>query len=225
MSLGIHEKVGSERLYKAFELMAAKNLESAEQELNEGLDEALGKEDNVLSALFYSTLGVLYKIKKDFQKAWKFYEKAEKLLPEDPALKLISARLLIDVFGQYDTAIRRCKKVLEIARSDPPFLHQAHATMGLAQLKTGQRQAAIEHLVSAMENDFEGLMSASNIDMKLVEALLRKKLAIPECFAYLQKALEFAKATEEAKFIDLYSRLLEAFPHDDGPPPEDTIVR
>lgn len=225
MSLGIHEKVGSERLYRAFDLMAAKDLDSAEHELNSGLEEALGKQDNVLSALFYSTLGVLYKIRKDFQKAWKYYEQAEKLLPEDPALKLISARLLIDVFGQYDTAIRRCKKVLEIARSDPPFLHQAHATMGLAQLKTGQRQLAVDNLIASMEGDFEGLMSASNIDMKLVEALLRKKVAIPECFAYLQKALEFAKQTEESKFVDLFSRLIESFPHDDGPVPEDTIVR
>ncbi len=99
MSLGIHEKVKSERLYKAFDFMASKNLEAAESELNSGLDEALQKEDDILSALFYSSLGVLFKIRKDFQKAWKYYEKAEKLLPEDPALKLISARLLIDVFG------------------------------------------------------------------------------------------------------------------------------
>jgi tetratricopeptide (TPR) repeat protein len=223
--LGAQEKVENERLYKAFDFMAAKNLEAAETELNAGLDEALSRKDNVLSALFYSSLGVLFKIRKDFQKAWKYYEKAEKLLPEDPALKLISARLLIDVFGQYDTAIRRCKKVLEISRSDPPFLHQANATMGLAYLKSGQRQQAIEALVAGMDSDFEGLMSASNIDMKLPEALLRKKAGVAECFIYLQKALQFAKQTGEDKFVDLYSRLLESFPHEEAPVRDDTIVR
>lgn len=225
MVLGISEKVESERLYKAFDFMAAKDLEAAETELNAGLNEAENNDDKVLSALFYSSLGVLYKIRKDFQKAWKFYEKAEKLLPDDPALKLISARLLIDVFGQFDTAIRRCKRVLEISRSDPPFRHQAYATMGLALLKDGKRSQAVECLVDAMEGDFEGLLSASNIDMKLVEALLRKKIGIPESFVYIQKALEFAQATGEEKFVELFSRLIDSFPHEDAPAGDDTVVR
>lgn len=225
MPLGLTEKVESERLYKAFDFMAAKDLAAAETELNAGLGEAENNDDKVLTALFYSSLGVLYKIRKDFQKAWKFYEKAEKILPDDPALKLISARLLIDVFGQYDTAIRRCRRVLEISRSDPPFRHQAFATMGLAMLKDGQRTQAVDSLVEAMEGDFEGLLSASNIDMKLVEALLRKKTGIPESFVYLQKSLEFAKETGEERFVELFSRLIESFPHEDAPAGDDTVVR
>jgi len=212
MTLGLEENVKNERLYKAFDFMAEKNLEAAENELNAGLEEAETQKDEVLAALFYSSLGVLYKIKKDFQKAWRFYEKAEHLLPDDPALKLISARLLIDVFGQYDTAIRRCKKVLQISRSDPPFKHQANATMGLALLKSGKRAGAIQCLVDAMDDDFAGLVSAGNIDLKLIEALLRKKAGLPECKNYLQKALEFARASQEGKFESLFNRLLEAFP-------------
>jgi len=212
MPTGLHDKVKSERLYKAFDLMAAKDLEAAEQELNAGLGEAQIKEDHVLAALFYSTLGVLYKIKKEFQKAWKFYEKAEKLLPDDPALKLISARLLIDVFGQYDTAIRRCERVLEISRSDPPFRHQAHVTMGLAFLKKGERSRAVQCLVSSMEDDFAGLISAANIDLKLIEALLRKKAGLDECRTYLQKARDFSASKNEEKYVELMNRLIEAFP-------------
>ena len=215
MGLTLDQKVENERLYKAFDFMAAKNLDAAESELNVGLDEAKGQNDKVLSALFYSTLGVLYKIKKDFQKAWKFYEQAEKLLPEDPALKLISARLLIDVFGQYDAATRRCQKVLEISKNDPPFYHQALTTLGLGYLKGGKTGQAIDCLIEAMNQDFEGLVSASNIDLRLVEALLRKKMAIPECFAYLHKALEFAQAAGEEKYVLLFNKLLESFPHED----------
>lgn len=216
MPLEMHDKVESERLYRAFDFMAAKDLDAAENELNQGLGEAQSQEDNVLAALFYSSLGVLYKIKKDFQKAWKFYEKAERLLPEDPALKLISARLLIDVFGQYDTAARRCQKVLETSRSDPPFRHQALTTMGLALLKNAERSRAIQCLVEAMENDFEGLVSASNIDLKLIEALIRKKAGLPECKQYLEKALQFSGSTKEEKYSNLFQRLLEAFPEEES---------
>lgn len=214
--LSVHEKVKSERLYKAFDLMAAKNLDAAETELHAGLTEAEAQQDKVLAALFYSSLGVLYKIKKEFPKAWKYYEKAEKLLPEDPALKLISARLLIDVFGQFDTAIRRCQKVLEISRSDPPFLHQANVTMGLAYLKKGERTKAVQALVDAMQDDFAGLLSASNIDLKLVEALLRKKAGLEECRAYLDKARAFAEGKNEERHVELFRRLIDAFPGEES---------
>jgi len=212
MTLGINDKVHSDRLYKAFDLMALKDFQGAENELNAGLTEAEAQEDRVLTALFYSTLGVLYKVKKEFAKAWKFYEKAEKLMPEDPALKLISARLLIDVFGQFDTAIRRCQKVLEISRSDPPFIHQAQTTMGQAYLKKGERAKAVQSLVDAMEDDFGGLVSAANIDLKLLEGLLLKKSGLNECRTYLDKALVFANQKKEEKFVELFRRLIDAFP-------------
>jgi tetratricopeptide (TPR) repeat protein len=208
----MQEKLENERLYRAFDFMAAKNLDAAETELNAGLDDAKTQKDPVLSALFYSSLGVLYKIRKDFQKAWKFYEKAEKLLPQDPALKLISARLLIDVFGQYDAAIRRCKTVLEISPNDPPFRHQANATLGLALLKKGERSRAVQHLVDAMVDDFDGLMSAGNIDLKLPEDLIRKKSGLNECHDYLSKAHAFAEKSKEEKYSALFQRLLDAFP-------------
>ncbi len=216
MVTSLHEKVQSERLYRAFDLMSAKNLEAAEQELNAGVDEAAQESDTVLLALFFSTLGVLYKIKKDFTKAWKFYEKAEKLLPEDPALKLISARLLIDVFGQFDTAIRRCQKVLEISPRDPPFRHQADVTMGLAYLKKGERSKAVQCLIDAMQDNFEGLMSAGNVDLKLLEELIRRKAGLEECRIYLEKAKLFAEQNNEEKHADLMRRLLEAFPGDES---------
>jgi len=215
MALDVHDKVESERLYRAFDFMAAKDLDSAEIELTTGLDEAESQKDDALIALFYSSLGVLFKIKKDFKKAWKFYEKAEKLLPHDPALKLISARLLIDVFGQFDSAIRRCKKVLELAENDPPFRHQAYATMGMAELRKGDRSKSIQCLMEAMDGEFDGLVSASNVDLKLTESLLRKKTGLKECLDYLETALEFSKTTKEERYVDLLTRLIEAFPRED----------
>ena len=89
-------------------------------------------------------------------------------------------------------------------------------TMGLALLKKGDRHKALESLQESMEDNFEGLASASNVDMKLVEALLRKKVGLPECRVYIEKALEFAKSTKEEKYVDLFSRLLDAFPEEEN---------
>lgn len=202
----------SVRLQKAIDLLSAQQFDAAEEELKGGIEEALEIKDKAMEALFYSTLGLLYKLKKDFKTAWRHYEKAEKLLPEDPALKLISSRLLIDIFCQYDTAIKKVQKVLKIVKGDWVFCHQAQITLGLAHLKKGDKKKALKHLVTAMEGDFEGMLSAGNIDFKLLEALLKKETGYEEGKTYLEKALAFAQKTKEEKYILLIQKLLENFP-------------
>ena len=192
--------------------MSARNFDAAEAELNAGAAESAEAQDKVMEALFYSTLGVLYKLKKDFKTAWRFYDKAEKILPEDPALKLISARLLVEVFGQLDTAIKKAEKVLKIAKYDRPFVHQAYATLGLAYLKKGDKKRALECLNEAMAENFEGIISAGNIDLKLLEALARKNLGREESRNYLEKALAFAKKTGEERPQQMFMQLLQHFP-------------
>ncbi|MFO1518053.1 MAG: hypothetical protein U1F57_00080 [bacterium] len=210
--VALDEPIRSARLEKAMERISARDFDKAEVELNAGLQEAEKSKDPVMEALFYSTLGVLYKLKKDYKGAWRFYDKAEKILPNDPALKLISARLLVDVFGQYDTAIKKAEKVLKLAQYDHPFSHQAHVTLGLAFLKKGQKKKAVDCLKKSMKDDFEGMISAGNIDLKLLEALLQKKLGEEECRTYLEKAFQFAQKTGEPKPMEQLALLLKHFP-------------
>src|SRR5262245_21620304 len=206
------EGVQSDRLQKAIQLMGGRHFDEAEVELKKGIEESEKLNDRTMEALFHSTLGVLYKLKQDYKTSWRHYEKAEKLLPEDPSLKLISARLLVEVFGQFDLAIKKAQKVLKIAKDDWTLLHQAQATLGLAYLKKGDKKKAITALTRAMEGDFEGMANAGSIDFKLLEALLRKNLAFEECRAYIAKALAFAHRTGEFKEIQIFTRLLELFP-------------
>lgn len=77
----------SDVCYRAFELMRLKQLDDAEKLLSNCLSKV---EDDVSKALFHSSLGVLYKMKGEFKTAWRHYERAEKLIPNDPALKIIS---------------------------------------------------------------------------------------------------------------------------------------
>lgn len=215
MVLTMDETVENEFLDRALALMAKKELDAAELELDAGLKDAEAKKDKVLTALFYSTLGVLYKMKKDFSKSWKFYEKAEKTLPEDSSLKLISARLLIDVFGQFDAAIHRCQRVIQASKSDPTMAHQAYGTMGLAYLRKAEKSQTVDCLENAMREDFAGISTAANIDLKLLEAMIRKKVGLEACKSYLERALKFAEAKQEENFAELFRRLLEAFPKDE----------
>ena len=97
----------SEVCYRAFELIAAKQYEDAEKLLALNMSRT---DDDAAIALYHSVMGVLFKVQGEFKTAWKHYERAEKLLPDDPAMKIISARLLIEQFAEYDQAIKKAKK-------------------------------------------------------------------------------------------------------------------
>lgn len=198
----------SDVCYRAFELLKAKQFDDAEKLLLNCLSKAT---DDVSSGLFHSTLGVLYKMKGEFKNAWRHYERAEKLIPKDPALKLISARLLIDEFAEFDQAIKKAKKILELIPNNPVFRHQAYVTMGLAYTKKGQKKKAIETIAKAMEGDFEGFVTAKNIDFNLCEAVLKKGWAEDVVREFLVKAHKFAEAHKENDWAETIKRMIEAF--------------
>ncbi len=199
----------SEVCYRAFELLRLKAFDDAEKLLSNCLSKV---PDDVSRALFHSTLGVLYKMKGEFKNAWRHYERAEKLIPNDPALKIISARLLIDEFAEYDQAIKKAKKVLELLPNNPAFKHQAYITMGLAYVKKGSKKNALEMLKKSMEGDFEGFISTKNIDFHLCEAVLKKGWAENDVKTFLEKSFEFAKKHEESDWMETIQKMLDQFP-------------
>lgn len=199
----------SEICYRAFELMQTKQFDEAEKLLNKSMSRV---DDNVAAGLFHSALGVLYKLKGEPKTAWKHYQRAERLIPDDPALKIITARLLIDQFAEYDQAIRKVKKVLSAVSGNPVFAHQIYTTMGLSYLGKGQKKKAVEMLEKSIKGGFSGFVSAQNIDFSLVEMLLRRGLALEECRFFLKKALEFARSIREETWVELIDRMIKSFP-------------
>lgn len=207
----------SDVCYRAFELMKAKQYADAEKLLAGNMSRT---DDDAAIALYHSVMGVLFKLQGEYKTAWKHYERAEKLLPKDPALKIISARLLIDQFAEYSQAIKRAKKVLELIPGNPVFAHQAYTTIGLASCRKGDRKKAVEMLAASIGDDFQGFVSPKNIDFELVEALLKRGWGVPSCRDFLTKAKTFAEATEEGSYIDLLDRMLSAFDQDYPEQPE-----
>jgi tetratricopeptide (TPR) repeat protein len=200
-----------EEIYEAFRKMKEKDYTGAEMLLQDGLQKAEAGEDKTQMALFYSAKGVLSKLKGDFREAWRFYEKAEKLLPGDPSLKIIMAKLLIDQFAQYDTAVKRLKEVLKIAKGSGSFEHQAHATMAVAYLKKGDKKKAGEMFEKAMEEDFEKVASAEGLNFEVIETFLSRNFEAERCRRYVEKALALAKRRKEEKPVQFLTKLLESF--------------
>lgn len=198
----------SDICYRAFELIAAKQYSDAEKLLAASMGRT---DDDAAIALYHSVMGVLFKVQGEYKTAWKHYERAEKLLPKDPALKIISARLLIEQFAEYDQAIRKSKKVLDLIPENPVFAHQAYTTMGLAHLKKGDRKKAVSFLVQSMGGKFKGFVSAKNIDLALVEMLIRRNAGLEECRGFLAEALSFAQACGEDLYVKTFAKMLDAF--------------
>lgn len=194
--------------YQAFRLMKSKKYDDAEKLLTGNLAKT---EKEIAIALYHSALGVLYKLKQDFKTAWRHYQRAEKLIPNDPALKIIVARLLIEQFAQYDQAIKRAKQVLKILPTNPVFVHQAYTTMGLAYAKQRNKKKAIEALEKSLVQDFSGFITAKNIDFQLVEILLRNGWAEDNCYRFMTKALAFAKQKQEKEYVTAFEKMLKAF--------------
>lgn len=197
-----------QQIYAAFQRMKEKDYSAAEEVLQKGLQ---GSQDPATQALFHSTLGVLAKVKGEFQQAWRCYERAEKLLPEDPSLKIITAKFLIEQFAQYDTAIKKLKKVLKLAKGSPSYEHQAHAILAIAYLKKGERKKAVEMLTAAMANDFQPIITAQNVNLEVIEAFLARNFELDLCRSYLTRALALARTRQEQKSTQLFTKLLESF--------------
>lgn len=201
----------NEVCYRAFELIGAKQYADAEKLLSINMART---EDKTAIALYHSVLGVLFKVQGEYKTAWRHYERAEKLMPDDPALKIISARLLIEQFAEYSQAIKRAKKAMDLSPGNPVFTHQGYTTMGLAYCKKGDRKKTLEMLNHSQINDFMDFISAKNIDFELVEAMLRRGWGEENCRAFIVKALEFAKKTKEDQYIRLFGKMLAAFEKD-----------
>lgn len=193
----------------AFALMQEKQYADAEKLLANCLTKT---EDPVATGLFHSALGILYKLQGEFKTAWKHYQRAEKLIPDDPALKLISAQLLIEEFSEYDQAIKKCRKVLELLPDNLVVAHHAYVTMGMAYARKGNKRKALELLDQSMAHDFKGFVTTQNIDFHLVEICCKKNWDLPLCRRFLEKAYAFAQSVHEEPWTHTIGQMLEAFP-------------
>ncbi|PIR20921.1 MAG: hypothetical protein COV45_03405 [Deltaproteobacteria bacterium CG11_big_fil_rev_8_21_14_0_20_47_16] len=193
----------------AFESMASKQFDEAEKLLGYHMSQT---EDPVALGLYHSAMGVAAKMQGKFKEAWRHYDRAEKLIPTDPALKLISARLMIDQFHEFDTAIKKAKKVLEIIPNNRAMVHQARTIMGLAYAKQGKKAKACDCLRDSIVEQFQGFVTTDNINFRLVEEVARKGWDQNLCRTFIETALRCAQEHNENLWCNKLQKILDAMP-------------
>lgn len=200
---------------RAFALLGDRQFGDAERLLANCLTKI---DDPVGIALLHSALGVCAKCQGKGKVALQHYQRAEKILPEDPALKLITAQLLIDEFAQYDQAIRRCRKAALLVPQNPVVHHHALTLEGLAYARRGDRRRTGEMLETSMLRDFRGFVTTRNIDFQLVHYCLRKEWHVAVCRRFIEGAYTFACGVKEGGWSRTLKRMLEALPTDGTAP-------
>ncbi len=193
--------------YRAFELMRDRQLVEAEKLLAHSLGKT---REPVATALLHSAFGVLEKVKGNFKESLRHYQRAEKLLPEDPAIKLITARLLIDVFAECRAAIRRCHQVIKLVPNHVVMVHHARTLEGLANLKLGRKKATLKCLETSIIDHFSNFVTVRNIDFHLVEACIAKGWGVDICRTFLNDALALANKVEEVVWSQTIGKIVTA---------------
>jgi tetratricopeptide (TPR) repeat protein len=201
--------INDQNLYQAFRKMQSKEFDAAESLLKEGLKTARLANDDAAEGLYFSAMGVLYKLKQDYKKAFKFYQQAEQLLKDDFSIKIIMATLLIEEFHQYDTALHKLDKVLA-QTSDPAVIHHARSLRAMAYFLMNKKDQAKENFDFLLAEDFTVLRLATNINFKVVELFIKKGFLPTECKTFLQKALALAQSKKEKVYEKIIQGLLAA---------------
>ena len=192
---------------QAVQLLQQKKFEEASQLLEKFLEET--QNDNELG-LAYSLLGLISKHKKDFKKAWKHYDQAEKKIPDDPALKIISARLLIDYFGQYETVLHKLSRFLKKQELHPVFLQPIKTMMGVCHLKLGQKNEGIQVFKETLDL-LDAIKGEAVLDFSLVEEMARKKLEPNLVQLFFEKAKMLVKKNKDLKMEKKIEKALGLF--------------
>lgn len=203
--------INDQNLYQAFRKMQSKEFEAAENFLKDGLKVARLANDDAAEGLYFSAMGVLYKLKQDYKKAFKFYQQAEKLLQDDFSIKIIMATLLIEEFHQYDTALHKMDKVLA-QTTDPAVIHHAQSLRAMTYFLMNKKDKAKESFDLILAEDFGALRFATNINFKVVELFIKKGFLFTECKTFLQKALALAQSKKEKVYEKIIQGLLAAMP-------------
>lgn len=197
-----------QEILQALQMARLKRFDQAEALLSKIAGSHTGSADE--RAVVHSTHAMILRKMGRHNEAWKAYRQAEDCIPDDPVMKLIIARFLIDEAGQYDMGIRKAQLILKFGGDMPSFRHQAHALMGLAFLKKNNQKKALEMLEKTMEDHFHGIVSVENIDFNFVEALMRRGIFLDRCKEYLRIAAERAKEKKEYKYMSKFRKILDS---------------
>ncbi len=195
-------------LYQAFRLMKLKNFDAAKELIRRSLKEAHDHNNIETEALYHSALGLLYKLTGDYKKAYKSYQHAEQLLPDDLSLKILTSILLVEEFHQYETAVRKLEKIYLTKLSDPAIAHHTATTLAISYFHLGKKEKAKQLFKQILLLDFNLLRFVPNVDFKMVSLFISKNFELGLCETFLEQALLLATKTNDPTYSAVIQQLL-----------------
>lgn len=203
-----NQALDEKELYLAFSKMKQNEYQEAQDLLEKGYDRAVESDNQPVQGVYLSAQGLLLKLQGDFKKAYKIYQKAEKLLKDDPSIKIITATLLIDQFKQFDTAVIKLDKVLA-SEPDPGVKHHALSLKARALFGLGKKKQAKECFEDLLTLNFESLGFAANLDFQTAQFFVGKAFETDLVKDYLKKSLTLAQEKNEKALTAVIQALID----------------
>jgi tetratricopeptide (TPR) repeat protein len=203
MSEVIHDK----NLYRVFQLIREKKYDDAKALLDEQVAAAVQSSDKNAEGLYESAYGFWWKIKGDFKESLKHYQRAEKCIPSDAALKVIVAVLLMDEFAQYENALMKVRKALKQDGIDLALWHHAKSEETLCLLKLGKKKEANQSFEELVYSDFSKLRTATNLSFRALSEFVQKDINRELSEKFISQAKALCSQTKETVYTEALNRI------------------
>lgn len=203
--IDLDQKISDPKIKKVYELLNLRKFNEAKRLIIEGIKSSKDRPELLIA--YYISAGMMFRLEGIPKYALKSYEEAEKIVPDDLHLKFIIAKLMAESTPQYEEVIERIENIIPIIQGKFEYEHAAASILGLAYLKKGKVDLAIKMLERSSGEEFKGLRHVSQIELTLVENLIKQNLAHKECREFLNQAAKFSRRCQEPEFEKFFKIL------------------
>jgi len=196
-------------VYEIFsKYLIKKEYDNAEKILRQELKSTSSQRSNGDLAFFYSLLGTLMTIKKNYKGALIYYQKAETKQPS-PHIRLKVARTLANYLFDYQGALAKLRSV-KVHRVSH-YWQDVNSLKGICFLKLGFLGKASKYFKAAIEIDWKKVQSVRGLSFELFDHLITSEPYRPEFKEYLEKAYLRAKKEGDEQYIKMIKELMINF--------------
>lgn len=211
MSFDLQRDAFEQPLAAAHRLMRQNRGEDACQLLAHARDRASADGDSTEACLFASVRGSYLAAMDRNHDALAAYQEAEKLSAGDPHQKLTTARHLLHGMSRPADALEKVDEVLESERNTVAIRQECRAIRGLSLLALGRSEKAAAALIAMSAELSSTQLPSLSCDLTLVEELVRSRLAVSECRAYLELVKSRAANDGDDRTLDRVGALNALF--------------
>jgi len=159
----------------------------------------------VLSSVLGSYLAVTGKI----QEGLAAHLRAEDIDPTEPQHSIGTARYLLSMLGDIDSASRKVEGISRRRIKDSKVLHDIATIRGICAVRSGLVTEGVQQLGTSLDMASEGRLPTVSWSLELVEELSSHAVAATACISYLDEVLRRSEAEGDIASADRSLELLK----------------